>query len=246
MPCTRSGRIYSTNGCRRCHRFYNSPAFSRLCSRCFIEAHPEKADTVLPQPSVCRSRAELAQYTQRWAVPSSHPAHKHLKFFVSTGAWKRFVLAADDSTAVINILTGLARHGYLGISAKQGAELYAMALGETKATGLVHAVVNRDLDWRLQHLICGLIVDWWNISSAKHGGVGHCYYAAWGETPRKCAAVRGPGWKRDFQLVTYHGVHDENLWDWSKVHLRRRTHPPKGCIPWINSFRVRGASSCFS
>ena len=34
---------------------------------------------------------------------------------------------------------------------------------------------NRE-DWRLQHLICGFVIEPWNITPEKCGSVGFCYY----------------------------------------------------------------------
>ena len=31
--------------------------------------------------------------------------------------------------------------------------------------------------WQVQHAICGLVIDYWNLRADEHGGIGECYYS---------------------------------------------------------------------
>ena len=44
--------------------------------------------------------------------------------------------------------------------------------------------VGQGSNWRIQHLIAGLILDYWNITSNDHGPVAYCYYGELGKKPR--------------------------------------------------------------
>ena len=61
---------------------------------------------------------------------------------------------------------------YKGWDAGQGLELLK-----------IYAKYNCDndfqkLNYKIQHAICGCIVDWWNINK-QFPGVSYCYYARW-------------------------------------------------------------------
>ena len=45
--------------------------------------------------------------------------------------------------------------------------------------------------WKLQHLICGCIIDYWNIK-VQNGSIGHCYYGNFGAKPIKSIPILFP------------------------------------------------------
>ena len=58
-------------------------------------------------------------------------------------------------------------------------------------------------DWRLQHLLCGFVIDPWNITPEKCGGVGYCYYG-YNSIPYKQEVKEIP-----LRPVIYHNIIQE-------------------------------------
>jgi len=197
MARTRSGKIYSSTGCPKCHLFHGNVDFDGMCSRCFLRENPAGAASVASL-SLLRDQSSLQAYTKPLVVPSDNPIYKVLKFMMAKGAWADFIYG--NKSSFLDALLNLGRAGFMGISAEQGAELYKIAEVGGEKPGLLAAIVDRESDWRIQHLICGLIVDWWNINPAGHGAIGYCYHARWGQLPRKDRPIAAASWFSDFHV----------------------------------------------
>ena len=72
---------------------------------------------------------------------------------------------------------------FIGITAEQGAELYAQ-FKKYHADKFKNHGVGEGSDWRWQHLFAGMIFDTWNIKTDEHGPIAYCYYSNFGAKPR--------------------------------------------------------------
>jgi len=86
----------------------------------------------------------------------------------------------NDSKHIVNILNLLyiCNYNFKGLTARQAANIF----NDWKTK---HETVYNTLGVSacIQHLLCGLVIDWWNITSEQHGGIGYCYYSNWGKKP---------------------------------------------------------------
>ena len=90
-----------------------------------------------------------------------------------------------DILPLLTMINYIKRHNkdFIGITAEQGAELYAQ-FKQYHGNKYKNQGVGVGSDWRWQHLFAGMIFDKWNISSDKHGPVELCYYGNFGAKPR--------------------------------------------------------------
>ena len=153
---------------------YKVPEYGGECSQCFKKSNPEMYHIKISEKNSnvnnpCYSNDELEEETRKLALPIDHRLYKNLIWCCKTGA-------IENGEELINILNHILRHTiYRGWSSKQAEELTSIyrfhhcnntwegwSAGEEK--------------WRIQHAICGGVIDRWNLHPDKHGGVGFCYY----------------------------------------------------------------------
>ena len=182
---TRSGKIYSANKCCSAKgvTYYRSNSFNNLCSYCY-------ANTV--------TGSEYAEKINKLNC-NSWKFEKH-----SIEDLKKFIdeRKSDDNNHFIKTITKLIINNI--ISTKEGLEILQKiiilsithnfkGLTADQAGNIMDEYRNKfggssifeKINPHLQHLLSGLVFDYWNIDQNMIGSVGYCYYADWGKKPLK-------------------------------------------------------------
>ena len=173
----RSGNKYEVK-CG-CQKWFPNPKFNNLCSECYSEKYPDEW---------------LKHQEENWTHASYIPKHKLDRFILDNRnqfpatQWKMLLATVKEQNDILPLLTMInyiKRHNkdFIGITAEQGAELYAQFKKYHKDKFKNHGV-GEGSDWRWQHLFAGMIFDIWNIRPDKHGPVAYCYYGNFGAKPR--------------------------------------------------------------
>ena len=183
---TRSGKVYSKNKCcsSKGVTYYRSDCFDNLCSSCYLKTVPES--------EFAKKINKLSENSWKFEKHNS----EHLKNF--TNARK-----LNDNHHVIKTIKTLITNN--NISTKDGLEIFRKIINlsymKLDFKGLTaHQACNIMQEYRniygsssifekinphLQHLLSGLVIDYWNIDQNMMGPVGYCYYADWGKKPLK-------------------------------------------------------------
>ena len=177
---TRSGKTYEFNMCR-CGQYYAAPIFKNRCSECFSIKYPEKWQKIIKDqwtPAHHIPRNILDAFVDEYAINVNIKLLEYTILQVG--------IAADRSLSVLfQFMNHFKAKGKLGIRAKDAADIYRK-FKETYGNrfGRDNIGVGQGSNWRIQHLIAGLILDYWNITSNDHGPVAYCYYGELGKKPR--------------------------------------------------------------
>ena len=144
-----------------CLEFYSNELFDNKCSNCFYKINPEKyLEIMKTNPITYHTDSYLYKYVFEKKIPTNNIYFKTLSDMFSNGS----ILDFNNYSMWINHIKS---NNYLGISVSQGIKIinnYKKMNGE----------INLDL---IQHLVCSIIIDWWNLAKNKHifGSV-CCYY----------------------------------------------------------------------
>ena len=167
---TRSGKTYNFNKCR-CGIYYKSPIFKHRCSQCFSIKYPEKWQKIIKDqwtPAHHIPSNVLDCFIDEYAIDAKNTVKLIQYTILQVG------IAPSSSISIIfQILNYWKNKGKLGIRAKDAADIYRK-----------FKEIYPNCDWKIQHLISGLILDYWNITSNDHGPVAYCYYGKLGNKPR--------------------------------------------------------------
>ena len=168
-----------------CEKYFKSEAFEGTCSSCYEQNKPDKYQEFLKlqnanSPSPRFTHQELWDYTDKHAISYDSQYWTVLKHLFATNSWqtdenlRKFIQHTKKNTE------------FKGIRAEQGAELMMLYL-KTNHGGIFpnrHAQdKNGTMFWKIEHVVAGMIVDYWNITGGLHGGVAHCYYGNFGDRP---------------------------------------------------------------
>jgi hypothetical protein len=179
---TRSGKTYEFNKCQ-CGKYYKTPIFHNRCSQCFSIKYPEKWQKIIKDqwtPAHHIPSNMLECFLDEYAIDAKNTLKLIQYTIIQVG------IAPSRSISVIfQILNHCKNKGKLGIRAKDAADIYRK-FNETYGNkfGRNDIGIGQGSDWRIQHLIAGLILDYWNITSNDHGPVAYCYYGQLGNKPR--------------------------------------------------------------
>jgi hypothetical protein len=156
---------------------YKIKEYGGKCSKCLKHSNPELfkkeiADKNNDLDNPFYSNEVLEEVTRLIALPFDHYLFKSLKFIFQNGS----IETIDGMKQYIGILSGIRESKYEGWTAKQATEL-------TTIFRFKHC--NNSWDgmgmggekWRIQHAICGGVIDKWNLKSDEVGPIGYCYYA---------------------------------------------------------------------
>lgn len=177
---TRSGKTYEFNKCR-CGTYYKTPIFKNRCSQCFSIKYPEKWQKIIKDqwtPAHHIPRNILDAFVDEYAINVNIKLLEYTILQVG--------ISADRTLSVIfKFMNHFKAKGKLGIRASTAAHIYRK-FNETYGNkfGRDNIGVGVGSNWRIQHLIAGLILDYWNITSNDHGPVAYCYYGQLGNKPR--------------------------------------------------------------
>ena len=156
---------------------YKIKEYGGKCSKCLKHSNPELfkkeiADKNNDLDNPFYYNEVLEDVTRLIALPFDHYLFKSLKFIFQNGS----IETIDGMKQYIGILSGIRESKYEGWTAKQATEL-------TTIFRFKHC--NNSWDgmgmggekWRIQHAICGGVIDKWNLKSDEVGPIGYCYYA---------------------------------------------------------------------
>tara|TARA_B100001142_G_scaffold328584_2_gene389118 strand:- start:6559 stop:7410 length:852 start_codon:yes stop_codon:yes gene_type:complete len=150
-----------------CNVFYTSPSFNNLCSGCFADKYPTEYEKIMDKPGIkVKYRLkELDEQIKEYKISRRNGFLKGIELILDN---YNKVGEAEKKNAYSNVCKLLHQIIKLnkGLTTEQASKIYI------KFKGILG---NRE-DWHLQHLMCGFIVDPWNITPEKCGGVGYCYY----------------------------------------------------------------------
>ena len=171
---------------------YKVKEYGGKCSKCLKQSNPELFKKEITDKNIdlvdnpFYSIETLEQATRLVALPIDHYLFKSLKFIFENGS----IETEDGIKQYIAILSAIQKSEYRGWTAKQAAELTTifrfkhcnnswegMGIGQKK--------------WKVQHAICGGVIDRWNLKSDEVGPVGYCYYFK--PKPQKFIIVKGYG-----------------------------------------------------
>lgn len=179
---TRSGKTYNLNKCR-CGIYYKSPMFKHRCSQCFSIKYPEKWQKIIKDqwtPAHHIPRNLLDAFVNEYAIDVNIKLLEYTILQVAIA-----VPTCRGLSVLFQFMNHFKAKGKLGIRAKDAADIYRK-FKETYGNrfGRDDIGVGQGSNWRIQHLIAGLILDYWNITSNDHGPVAYCYYGELGKKPR--------------------------------------------------------------
>lgn len=167
---TRSGKTYDFNKCP-CGKYYKTSFFNNKCSKCFSIKYPEKWKKFIKNqwtPAHHITRQELNHFVDKYAIDAKNTL-KLIQFTIIQVGF----LPERSISIIIQLLNVWKNKGKLGIRAKDAADIYR----KFKDT-------YSNCNWKIQHLISGLILDYWNITPEDHGSIAYCYYGKLGNKPR--------------------------------------------------------------
>jgi len=168
-----------------CEKYFKSEIFDNTCSGCYEKNKPDKYQEFMKlqnnnSPSPRFTHQELWDYTDKFAIAYDSQYWTVLKHLFATNSWqtdenlRKFIQHTKKNTE------------FKGIRAEQGAELMMLYL-KTNHGGSFPGTHGKDKNdiifYKIQHVIAGMIVDYWNITNKLHGGVAHCYYGNFGDRP---------------------------------------------------------------
>lgn len=143
-----------------CNEFYSNQIFDNKCSMCFYNKNPSKYYQIMNlEPKKFHTDSFLQNYTYKYRINDTSNLYKLLENIIS-----------DDYNFKIQDLLLLINHiktktNFKGISCTQAVKLYKKYINyHTNKT-------------KLQHILSGLVIDWWNLNKYKNTlGAIVCYY----------------------------------------------------------------------
>jgi hypothetical protein len=181
--------------CISCNKYYGHDVFSntngKYCSQCFFRAYPEESKYIIEKYAMFENNyrpEELNDYTRKYSVSENNPYWKGIALILKDKIMYNNVRIVAIKE-IFNILYKLGKMN-LGITAEQGAFIWHSLKPLEKK--------QFNDGWKLQHLICGCIIDYWNIK-VQDGSIGHCYYGNFGAKPIKSVPILLPAMILSYQ-----------------------------------------------
>jgi hypothetical protein len=168
-----------------CEKYFKSETFEGTCSGCYERDKPGKYQEFMKlqnsgSPSPRFTHQELWDYTDEHAIPYGSQYWTVLKHLFDTNSWQ-----TDENLRKFIVHTKK-KTNFKGIRAEQGAELMMLYLKTNHGGSFPNRHAqdkNGTMFWKIEHVVAGMIVDYWNITGGLHGGVAHCYYGNFGDRP---------------------------------------------------------------
>ena len=219
-----------------CKKYYINPMFDDNCSNCWKEKNPQKWE-ILMQTQTSKwssppfTKKELDDYLNERMIPMNDKYWSALKHMFNDNGW----LEENNLMKFVNYIMKETR--YEGISAKQAEILTNLYLKKNHGGEWPSSKHSKNLNgvecWKVQHAICGLVIDYWNLRAATHGGIGECYYSNFRAGPplnKNKLGVKqlrkAPAFNRTCEYkhqCMNHGNHIKNCKDGNYVHTHGLT-----------------------
>lgn len=157
---------------------YKNLYFDNKCSLCFFKSNPKEYNN-----KVLKDKIYNPSYTseQLEVIVSGRKIPKSCGLYT---ALYQLCEKEEDSLeefieyflTIVNCIKTTTN--YKGWKSEQAEELIGIYVEKKCGTNL------KKIDWRIVHLICSGVLDWWNINIKKIGYVGYCYYSNFGNKPK--------------------------------------------------------------
>ena len=154
----------NVNKCE-CSEYFSNSIFDNKCSLCFYKSNPEDYYKITKyKPKKYHTDSYLYNHVFKNKVPSEHYLFKTLKQMFTEDK----ILENNNIFLWIEFLK--INTNYKGISVKQGVELFTIFCNSNQN-------IDEKKKLKIQHIILGLIIDWWKLYKYKNifGGA-TCYY----------------------------------------------------------------------
>ena len=169
----------------RCEKYFKSEVFEGTCSSCYEQNKPDKYQEFMKLQNANSSsprftHQELWDYTDKHAIPYDSQYWTVLKHLFATNSWQ-----TDENLRKFIVHTKK-KTNFKGIRAEQGAELMMLYLKTNHGGSFPNRHTqdkNGTMFWKIEHVVAGMIIDYWNITASLHGGIAHCYYGNFGDKP---------------------------------------------------------------
>ena len=157
--------------CPSCRKFYKNQLFDDFCFKCFMINRPERYQLVTEKTGIfdnIYSDDELNSIVMKNTISNKHGLWRGIELILRHPIEREYrLIALENIFDVLKRIANVSTTG-LGLTAKQAGFLW----DKFKPTGKFKS----NTDWKIQHLFCGCVVDYWNLNSANNGSVGYCYY----------------------------------------------------------------------
>lgn len=169
----RSGRIVTK--CGLCKEYYANPQWNFKCSSCY--------GTILKSSYPWRNE-EFRNDVNEWAeekiqtsnISGGFRTFKQLIRQAYNGIYSKELRVAVCKELINKIQQNYKEHGYeFYISAKDGEELLRRTGQEAPEKF---------------HIICPLVLDWWNMKKYNYNGSEMCYYGHFGDEMTFCEKIK--------------------------------------------------------
>jgi hypothetical protein len=162
--------LNNNSKCTECDKYYGHKLFNYKCSGCFAINNPDiwnvvknEENQIVRINNLKYSNNYLDEFTNNRSLPNNNFLWTALKQMYRDGT----IIKENN---LINWLNFLKKNTiYQGISSKQACELTNIYNNSTKQ------YVHKNNRWKIQHSVCGLVIDWWNLNPNDVGGI-CCYY----------------------------------------------------------------------
>ena len=175
----------SVNLCVKCNRFHGLSTFENHCSKCYLEVKPLNFLKLYDELGMGPTKNNNYYYSDRYLI--NYTIDKSLK-----------------NTSKFNILcyciSTINYSDFLDTALKIFKTENAEGITSTQAKTLLRKyrrskIFNKRNDDGYQNLICGLVIDWWNINLQDHGAEATCNWSNAKMKPHSRHQIRPPAFK---------------------------------------------------
>lgn len=152
--------------CTDCGKYYSCEMFNNYCSHCYKQYdHSGWWQKVGKYTTQYHDNTYLKEYTDSRKIP-----HYSKEWTLLKRLWEFQMIGNHDTfTGIVNHM--FASTDYIGISYKQAVTIWSLFCNSATNN------TDKKIYWKYSHLLCGFIIDWWNINLIENNvGPAMCYY----------------------------------------------------------------------
>lgn len=161
---------------------YRYQKFDNQCSLCLKKDNPSKWQELVGQFCIKINDDYPDNYLdfliKSRSLANNNPCYKMLKFMCKNAS----INEKDNYLKMIDVIKNTTE--FRGWTSKQAEELTGTFINQFCDNNW-NQMKPGGKYWKIQHMICGGVVDWWNLDPNKVGGIGYCYYSDFGKKPKK-------------------------------------------------------------
>ena len=157
--------------CPSCQKFYKNKLFDDFCFKCFMVNRPEKYKVVTEENRIFENiydENELNDIIMKNTISYRDGLWRGIELIL------KYPIDEENKKialgTIFDVLKRIANKNPrgVGLTAQQAGFLWEKFKPSEK--------FKYNTDWRIQHLFCGCVVDYWNLKTEINGAVGYCYY----------------------------------------------------------------------